>query len=209
MTATTSERLGRLTRTVDPTAEPVTIDELRQHIRAVDVRDDLYLVNLAKSAREFLERRYRLSFITSTWTWKLDSFCEDILLPPLVPITAVTSITYVDTAGSTQTWSSSLYVVDASGSSYQRSRIYPAYNETWPTVRGFYNDVILTLTAGWTSGNSIPLSLKRALLVQTASMYENRGDASGGGDTIEVSSRESISPLAAALMENWGCEVYI
>src|SRR5688572_25610126 len=98
-----------------PAAEPVTTAEAKLHLRVTDSDDDTYIGSLITAARQKLENENGLAFINQTWDLTLDAFPDlgDVIKFPIHPLSSVTSITYKDTDGTTQTWSSSMYVVDA------------------------------------------------------------------------------------------------
>lgn len=203
------DTLGVLTRTVEPTIEPVTLEELTAQVYASTPADDLLLWNYARTARAALEDMYRVAFLTQTWTWKLDSALngrlwrddrdEYCLHIPLVPVASVSSITYVDDNGATQTWSSSLYQVQVSPR--RRTRIAPAYNETWPSLRGeTFGALTVTFVAGWASAAALPLPLKQAVLMYAAFLYANRGD---------MEAKAELPMAVASLMQSYGLELYV
>lgn len=205
-----TDTLGILTRTVEPTAEPVSLEELTAQVASTDTAEDLLLWRCAQRARADLEQRFRVAFLSQTWTWKLDELPEyGPLCIPWLPVTSVSSIAYVDDAGTTQTWSSSDYQV--SYATQRRTRIAPAYDESWPSLRGStFAAMTVTFVAGWASAAAVPLPLKQAVLMYAAFLYANRGDTtSGGAVTVSVSSRESIPPAVESLMGSYGLELYV
>lgn len=64
---------------------------------------------------------------------------------PFGPITSITQIQYVDTAGVTQTLDQSLYQVDLTSTT---ARISPSYGNYWPYTRSILNAVTVTFVAG-------------------------------------------------------------
>lgn len=193
-----TDTLGILTRTVEPTAEPVSLEELTSHLRGVDTADDLNVWHYARRARAALEDAYRLAFLTQTWTWKLDQLPDEFCLyVPWLPLVSVSSITYVDEAGDSQTWSSSNYQVQ--GSYRRRGRIMPAYNANWPDVRSqTFGALTVTFVAGWTSAALVPLPLKQAVLMYAAFLYAQRGE----GET-------KFPEAVCSLMHGFGLELYV
>ena len=84
----------------------------------------------------------------------------------------MTTIQYVDTAGDTQTLSSSVYNVDI----YQEpGRISEAYGQQWPTTRIINNAVIVTYVAGYgATAATVPQGIKDAIMILVNHLYENR-----------------------------------
>jgi uncharacterized phiE125 gp8 family phage protein len=137
---------------VQPYVEPITLTEMKIHLKAESdiTEDDELITSLIVAARDVVETgtganvsRQKV-MLDTTFTWKLDSFPGDTYIEvPRVPLVSVSSIQYVDTNGTTQTWSSSNYTVDTLA-----GRIHLTYNGSWPTVRGDANCVIVTFLAG-------------------------------------------------------------
>lgn len=170
-----------------PAAEPVSLAEVRTQIgRASGFTDhDTMLTGMISAARELVESITGRALVTQTWDWVLDGFPGAVGRPlrlPLPPCQSVTSITYVDTAGATQTWASSLYQVDnPTGPRAQHARIQPAYGQTWPSTRREMGAVTVRFVAGYEdSGGSpaevvdAPQPLKQALLMLIAHWYDHR-----------------------------------
>lgn len=173
-------------RTVDATVEPVTAAEAKAHMRILNADDDTYIEGLITAARQHAEHYTERAFVTQTWTLKLDRFPDyfgDIRLPKPLLI-SVSSITYVDLDGTTQTLSSALYEVDAQS---QPARIRPAYGQSWPTTRDQFNAVTITYTAGYgAAATAVPKAIKQAIMIMVAHWYENREPIITGTIVAEV-----------------------
>lgn len=90
---------------------------------------------------------------------------------PFSPLQSISSITYVNVDGQTQTLSPSAYKVDNIS---EPARVLPAYGTTFPATRNEINAVQITLTAGWTSAAQVPAPIKSWMLLRLGAMYENR-----------------------------------
>ncbi len=155
------------TVTTQPAEEPVTLTEAKAHLRVSDTADDTYITAIIKAAREQAERFVNGAIVTQTLTGKLDQFFNEISLPS-GPIAGITSISYIDTDGETQTVDSSIYTLDA-----PQRRILLAYNQEWPDTRCQKNAVTVVFTAGVAVAD-VPQSIKQAILLLVGEMYENR-----------------------------------
>ena len=151
---------------VAPTAEPVSTDEARKQVRGVPTDTDITseLTSWIQAAREIGETYTRRRFIDQTLDWKFDGFPRDglILRLPVANVTAISSISYVDTNGDTQTWSSANYRTDLpTGPKCERGRIQPAYGVSWPTTRDIINAVTIRLIAGYgATAATVPEAIK-------------------------------------------------
>jgi uncharacterized phiE125 gp8 family phage protein len=103
---------------------------------------------------------------------------------PYPPLQAVRSVSYVDSTGTTQTLSASLY---SSSTDKTKGAIYPAYDATWPSVRDQVAAVTVRFIAGYTdftdttsspnyavTGEGVPDDLRQAILLLIGHWYENR-----------------------------------
>lgn len=163
--------------------EPVTVAEVKANSRVDITDDDTLFTTLISAARDFFEKRTRRTTTERTVTMKMDEFPlggEIILRRP--PIQSVTSITYVDADGVSQTWSSSEYQVTLGGD-MDHARIEPAYGYAWPTPRVQPAAVTVTYVAGYEADESgsptdyaanVPESIKACLKVLVAHWYDNR-----------------------------------
>lgn len=154
-----------------PTVEPVSRTEAKLHCR-VDITDDDALIDtLITAAREYCEVETDRSFINTTWDLVFDSFPDTIYIPRS-PLSSVTSITYLDTAGASTTLSSTLYTTDSKG---EPGRIVPAYGETWPATYAIVNAVTVRVVIGYGSAStSVPSSIIAAIKLLVGHWYQNR-----------------------------------
>lgn len=167
----------RLTLVTGPTEEPLSVDEAREHLRS-DPDDDTYVALLVSAVREVFEMETGRQLMTATWRLKLDAFPkgrEPIELPR-APLQSVTSVTYLDTDGVTQTWSDTEYTVDApAGDTPLPGRVYPSLDENYPTVTGHVPDAVtIEYVAGYESRAVVPDGIKATLLLMIGDLYENR-----------------------------------
>lgn len=159
--------------TVQPTSEPLDLSEAKRHLNLADVVSvhDQYVSDLIQAARQQFEYDAQYACFTSTWREKFDGWPVDEIQLAKRPIQSVSSITYVDEAGSSQTWSSSKYAFDS-------ARVLPAvwlaWNETWPTVRGDRNGITITYIAGNATVAAIPRIVKQAILLKVGEMFAER-----------------------------------
>lgn len=170
-----------------PTIEPLSYDEAKAHCR-VDTDEESGLLNaLIQTAREYAERYTSRALLPQTWDWKLDAFpCGEFVLP-LPPVTSITSISYVDTDGDSQTWSSALYRTDLpSGPTAARARIEPVYGEVYPQTRALSNAVTVRFVCGYANEAAVPSSIKAAMLLLIGHWYGNREPVVVGAITTSV-----------------------
>lgn len=153
-----------------PLTDPLTLDEVKLHLR-VDIGDDDALIkDLIKVVRQAGEDLTRRAFVTQTWRWTLDGFPGSFEVP-MPPLVAVDSITYIDTDGASQTLATSEYDVDTDS---DPGRITPAYGVLWPTTRDVVNAVTVQFQAGYGALTAVPPSLRHAMKLHIGHLYEHR-----------------------------------
>lgn len=157
-------------RTTDAATEPLTTAEAKLHLKVDSSDDDAIVDRLIKAARRFAERYTERSFITQTWTLYLDGFPDTIELL-YGPVSAVSSIQYVDSDGVTQTLDVADYTVDLKSKVARVESV-----DAWPDTDDILNSVIITYVAGFGSASSVPEDIKAAILLIIGKMYDTRED---------------------------------
>lgn len=110
-----------------------------------------------QAARIEAETKTRGVLVTQTWDLHLDNFPGWEMHIPNPPLQSVSSITYVDTDGTTQTLAADQYLVDTKS---QPGRITPAFGLTWPTTRAQTNAVTVRFVAGHGAAAAVPENIK-------------------------------------------------
>lgn len=143
------------------TIYPVTLEEAKTYLRVDYSDDDSLLVDAIKQATSELETATKRSFINSTYKdvydcWPLSS-CHSAVVHRN-PLVSVTSITYVDSNGATQTYSSSYYSIDTYA---EPGRIALADNATLPLLDDDDSVVTVTYIAGYgATVSTVPILAK-------------------------------------------------
>lgn len=117
----------------DAASEPITTAQAKTHCNITTSDDDTYIDILIKTARQKVESDTGRAIINQSWYLYLDDFpasSDTAIYLPMSPLSSVTAITYTDTDGDSQTWSSSYYDDDTS---HEPGRVLPAYGYTYPT----------------------------------------------------------------------------
>lgn len=159
--------------TAAPTFEALTPEAAKAHCRVWNDDDDAEFVDvLIPAAREQVEKDTRTAIVRRAYRLRLDAFpAEDFILLPRPPLVSVTTITYVDPDGATQTWSSSNYTVDANR---RPGAILLAHLATWPLTRGSRNDVTIDFVAGPSAVTEVPPRAVHAMKLLIGHWYQNR-----------------------------------
>ncbi len=174
-------------RTVDATTEPVTKAQAKIHLRVEHSADDDLIDALIKGARQRLEEETGRAWVTQTWQLTFISAPTTSLVRlPRPPLISVTSVTYVDTEGDTQTLSASEYQVISQVTPGIIFLHLPSGAPAGPSD-GTIGLWTVTYTAGWgVSAATVPQPLVQALLLLVGHLYENREAVVVGSNAIKL-----------------------
>lgn len=166
-----------------PVAEPLTLDEAKDHLKLEldDGTEDALISRLIVAARRRAESFLWRAIMKQTWDYFLDEFpnSEGIILVPLPPLQSVTTVKYIDLDGVQQTLAASLWKVDTVS---EPARLVPAFNESWPSTREEINAVEIRFVAGYTDIGEVPEEVKSAMKMMAGTWYENRESLREGGE---------------------------
>lgn len=182
-----------------PSTTPITLATAKLHLKVDDNADDALISTLIDVATEWCQNRIGQQFITATRRLYLDGFpCDEIVLP-YPPAATVSSITYVDYAGNSQTWTASLYQTDLVT---KPARIRPAWAQVWPNTRGDLNSVAVNYTCGYgATPSDVPAPIRQAMLLLIGHLYENRESVSA------ENLRDVPGTVETLLMGQWHGEI--
>lgn len=181
-----------------PASLPVTVSEAKAHLRVDHSDEDALIEGLIRAAVSHLDGRTGVlgrCIVTQTWELILDAFPFDAIEIPLGPVASVTSISYVDVNGATQTVSAETYYVDTSSLS---AWIVP--DDFWPETMDTANAVTVRFVAG-TAAADVPAALKQAILLLIGSWYENRAAVNVGNITTTLPF--TVDALIAPFCRKW------
>lgn len=192
---------ARLSLITGPTDEPLTLVDAKAHLRVEITDDDTYITSLISRAREVFERETGRQLVDATWRAQLDRFPwsdrEPIELPK-PPLQSVTTVTYLDSSGASQTWAPAEYQVDVfDGPAARRGLLYPVVNEQYPDTYPIPDAVTITFIAGYGNAAAVPEEIKQHMLQLIGHYYEHR--------EIVVVGEGSIAPLPFGVQQGiWG-----
>jgi uncharacterized phiE125 gp8 family phage protein len=159
-----------LFRTVEPAGEPVTLADVKAHLRIADGSEDALLQGLIRAAREDLERATGMALIDQSWRFALDAWpSQGCALLPMHPVREVLSVTAFGTEGETSLVDPADYQLD------MLSRPARLHFETRPEPLRIFNGIEIDFSAGYgEAGTDVPDLLKRAILLLVGHWYEFR-----------------------------------
>ncbi|WP_420408894.1 head-tail connector protein [Hoeflea sp.] len=162
-----------LIETDPPLAEPVTLAELKAHMR-IDANDeDALLQSLIRVARAHLEAVTGTALMPRGLRLVLDDWPEGPVIDLLrTPVQSIDAIHVYDIDGAPQELSTTGAVLDGTAR--------PARLAVGDKLRPGQpiNGIEIEFTAGFATANEIPPELVRAILLHAAHLYEFRGAVS-------------------------------
>lgn len=153
-----------------PTYRPVSLDELKAHLRIDYSDNDSELKALLDESIKYVEEMTGYRLCTQTWTYKRDRFASKIPIP-ISPLQSISSITYQDDNNAEQTWAATNYKVDTAS---VPARLVLAYGGTIPTVYPDLDSVSITLVVGFGQPDKVPEKFKRA--IKLYAQWQHDGD---------------------------------
>jgi uncharacterized phiE125 gp8 family phage protein len=196
------------TVTVAPASEPVTAAQVKQQcgIATSDTSYDDMIARMIATERGFVERYCGIKIVTQTVSMKCDSFCDFKRLA-VSPIQSVTSVTYVDVDGATQTLDAAVYEARLEGLA---PSIVLKYNQVWPTPR-VGSRITVVAVAGYAT---VPSELASAMLLRIGRSFTFGGPSQmvkkrvvEGVGSVETETTgaldASLNNTVEALLENF------
>ena len=157
-----------------PTGEPVTIEELKEHLKVSHTDEDTLITSLGKAAREYIEKLTDKVLLTTVVQEYFNEFPLDNICLTVQPVISIDSVSYI--AAETE----DLTTTTLEATKYRKdtvsdpARIAPRSGESWPNTRKELNAVIVEYKAGFGVASDVPDRFKTAIKLLTAELYENR-----------------------------------
>lgn len=163
-----------------PAQEPLTLSDIKEHLRLTTNDDDSAVSQLLVAARHALEARAGLAFLPQQWRLSVDGSgghagCRaygysDIILP-ITPIRTIDQIECVHQDGTKMVIEPDQYITQTG--SVGRIQI----KGSLPISIKPFGGLEITFTAGHDAIDRIPAELRHAIRLLTAHFFENRESA--------------------------------
>lgn len=199
---------ARVKVTTPPVNKPITLQELKDHLRITSNDEDAYLTMLLDVAIDSAEQYTGRKFITQELTQLMDyapaaePWWDGVVEGPAIfatalprtydlmwpPLQSVTEIATYDRDGSRSVFLASKYWVSANDPNIW-GRITLKHGETWPTALRRVDSLETVFKAGYgDNASDVPVAIRQGILVMAAYLYENRGDCplAGGCGCVEM-----------------------
>jgi len=187
---TTTDEVGQL---------PVTLEEVKMHLKITVDEEDELLRNYLRSAFEWATETTRRAIVKRAYLITRDDFPIGTWELPLGRVDSITNIKYIDAAGVLQTWVSSPLPYEVDLDTDFAPRVRPKTNQSWPSTGDFMSAAQVTLEAGWTQAN-IPFTVRGAILLKVAELEQAR--APGDPESAAIVSAASL------MLANWTLPIW-
>jgi uncharacterized phiE125 gp8 family phage protein len=156
-----------------PAFEPVSLADVKAHLKVEHDEDDTLLTAAIASARFHVEAATRRVLIEQRWRIHLDAWPRKRIVPlAIAPLITVDSVTVRDSAGVPHVADPADYEVDAIS---VPGRIVLSAAAPAPVGR-VINGIEIDITAGYgPSSIEVPPPLRQAILMLVTHWYEHRG----------------------------------
>jgi len=175
-------------RLVGPTVSPVTLDDVRMHLRIHHTDEDPVLQSYIDAATQYLDGPQGIlgkSIVSQTWRQDYPAFASPLLLP-LQPVQSVSEITYYDADNAVQTVPASTYALVPNA--YGGPQIVLVAGQSWPSSYARDDAVSVIFVAGYGDPLLCPAPVKQAMLLLIGDWYARR----------EMSTEAKLSELPIA-----------
>lgn len=178
--------------TTEPTAEPLSLQEVKEYLRVDDSTDERVVQPLIIAARQFAEEHMNRALMQQTFTLSLDTvldtesplwegmrtapdinYHKNYVVLPKSPVISVTSVKTYDDSDTATTMAASKYYVDTAR---EPARVVLRTGETFPSALRVANAIEVVYVAGYTTAYTVPEPIRLGMLQHIAYMYEHRGD---------------------------------
>lgn len=180
-----------LVLTSGPAQEPLTLADVKAHLRIDATNEDVLLASLMLTSRLHIEAVLDLALVTQSWMMVIDKWPPgDWLEIPMSPLQSITAVRVKTSASTTVVVPPAHYSVEIS--SKPPRLVWTNAARTGPGVAAGGIEIDFTAGFGATAA-SVPAPLKHALLLLTAHWYEHRDPSEIGSPSARIP--EAVSDL--------------
>lgn len=181
--------MSNLNLVLAPAIEPVSMGELKSHLRIENsvTDEDNLLDSIIKASREHVEDITGRYLLTQTWDYSIQDWPDSGFIKlPGGKLQSVTSVKWKDTDGASTTLTLTTdYLVETNGE--QCGRIVLPYGGSWPTGSLYpSNPITIQFKAGWTTAALVPYQIKSAIKLICADLYSNRESQIVSGQIYQI-----------------------
>lgn len=172
-----------------PVSEPVSIDEVKAHLRVDGTSEDALIASLLLTSRLHIETALGLALMTQQWQLVMDTWTAGAIVKlGIAPVQSIIEIRTFDADGIATVVPATSYVLEATG---RPARIV-AKDQGWPMPGRKAGGIQIDFVAGFGGvANAVPSPIRQALLLLVTHWYEHR-------DPIEIGAPATAVPQAVS-----------
>lgn len=179
-----------LKRITPPVSQPLSLDEVRDHLRITDIDDDPVLDGLIAAACDMCEAQTGRALMLQEWAVTANGNYSVIVLRRL-PVASITSVKHIDDEGN------ELVIDPAEYRLINPSDSAPAW------VRFADGSVLpaggciqVVFQCGYANAGAVPQALKQWMLLQIGHWYMNR-------ESVNIGNITSLLPYVDSLLDTY------
>ncbi len=178
-----------LTLLAPPLVEPVSLAEVKAHLRIDHKDEDGPISSYIRAATISMERWLRRALVRQDWRLTLDTWPIGSLRFPKPPLIAVNAVTLSRLDGSEDILDPQFYRVESRA---EPGFLIPVGRTSLPEPGQRPGGIGISFTAGYGSdGSAVPEPIRQALLMMVGSYYENRSQTE---NPVSGAIRSLLSP---------------
>lgn len=156
-----------------PAVEPVSLGEVKEHLRVDGPDEEPLIVVLITTARLTIEHLAGLALVSQKWAVLLDAWPEKPAIElPVAPVASVDALRVYDEADQASVVDAAEYFADLAS---RPARLVRRGSQGWPTPGRIANGIEIELTAGFGPAPlDVPETLRWAVLMLVGHWFENR-----------------------------------
>lgn len=160
---------------VGPQVEPLTLEQVKLHLKVEEDADDTLIENLIVAVREKTENYLNRKLVSQTIHQYFDSF-DSFLKLSVAPVIEVLNIEYATETEDNKVLTADQFQLD---DILEPCKIYPSAGGSFPEIKaGVINPIRVAYNAGYgTTADAIPKSIQLGMLLMCGDFYENRNDS--------------------------------
>jgi uncharacterized phiE125 gp8 family phage protein len=171
-----------------PSVDAVSLADAKAHLNVDFSGDDALIQAYLDAAIGYLDGRDGVlgrALITQTWDQTIDDFPHGDNLPlGLAPVQSITSVTYRDIDGNTQTFAAESYMLRHR---YGRTWIHLKDDYTWPETDDEPDAVTVRFVTGYGDvASDVPAPLVSAIKLHVGHLYDLREPVNVGSIVSEI-----------------------
>ncbi len=158
--------------TTTPIAEPVSIAEVKDHLRTTGTAEDAFITNLIVATREHCENwlgRKLMHQTISQWVDQWPEWHVDLAVGPASTLIAV--YTYAESGTQTSHTITNFYLQPGLAPRLFRNAI------SWPSAGRVADGIEISYAVGFGAAVDVPPAIRHGILLLVAHLYQNRGDS--------------------------------